>query len=171
MRTFGGGNRFRGGGGGRFDRGSRRRDFDVNKPIKVGDEIEVDIVEVGSRGDGLAKVQNFVIFVPNTNKGDHVKIKIRDVRSTSAVGEVVSGAAGESETIEEIAEEAGVTDAEKESAGEVEGEIEDKEENKEESKEEGGDTNARDEPEPPGPFPDFPQPSEPEDDDDDDEEE
>ena len=43
-------------------------------PVQVGDEIEVEIESVGEKGDGLAKVSGFVLFVPDTQKGDMVKV-------------------------------------------------------------------------------------------------
>jgi len=60
-------------------------------PVKVGDEIEVDIEAIGSKGDGIAKEKGFVVFVPNTKKGDHVKVRItkvlRNVGFAEKVGE------------------------------------------------------------------------------------
>ncbi|MDW8045075.1 MAG: TRAM domain-containing protein [Nitrososphaerota archaeon] len=55
----------------------------------MGDELEVTISEMSRRGDGLARVQGYVIFVPNTKQGDHVKIRITQVRPTHAVAQVV----------------------------------------------------------------------------------
>ena len=46
------------------------RDF---APVKVGEELDVKIEAVGEKGDGIAKVKGFVLFVPNTNEGDEVK--------------------------------------------------------------------------------------------------
>lgn len=59
------------------------------KPVQVGQELEVTITEVGRRGEGLARVQGYVIFVPNTQKGDTVKIKITQIRPNYALGQVV----------------------------------------------------------------------------------
>ncbi|MDH5438657.1 MAG: TRAM domain-containing protein [Candidatus Bathyarchaeota archaeon] len=41
------------------------------------------------RGDGVAKIEGFVIFVPNTKQGEHVKFKIIRVGSKFAIGELV----------------------------------------------------------------------------------
>jgi len=57
------------------------------KPVKVGEEHEVTIEEVSRRGDGIAKIQNFVIFVPGTKIGDKVKIKVARVTSRYAIAE------------------------------------------------------------------------------------
>ena len=59
------------------------------KPVKVGDVVDVTISEISRRGDGLARLQGYVIFVPHTNKGDTVKAKIIQVLPSHAVGEVV----------------------------------------------------------------------------------
>ena len=62
---------------------------DAPKPVKVGDEIDVTIEAVAAKGDGIAKKDGFVIFVPGTAQGETCKIRITAVRSTSAVGEKV----------------------------------------------------------------------------------
>ena len=48
-------------------------------PVKVGDEIDVKIEAVGEKGDGIAKQEGFVLFVPNTKEGQEVKIRITKV--------------------------------------------------------------------------------------------
>lgn len=75
-------------GGGGFD-GPRRSSF---APVKVGDEVNVKIEAVGEKGDGVAKVKGFVIFVPNTREGDEVKIKITRVLRKVGFGEVLGKA-------------------------------------------------------------------------------
>jgi predicted RNA-binding protein with TRAM domain len=73
--------------------GSPRRKFPRTffrpKPVKVGDELDITISEISRRGDGLTRVQGFVIFVPNTKQGDSVKIKITQVKPSYAVGQVI----------------------------------------------------------------------------------
>src|SRR5881275_349194 len=61
-------------------------------PVEEGQEIDVTIDSVGRRGDGIARFNNFVIFVPGTNTGDKVKVRITGVRNNFATGEVVTGA-------------------------------------------------------------------------------
>lgn len=62
-------------------------------PVKVGDEIDVKIEAVGEKGDGIAKKEGFVLFVPNTKEGQEVKIRITKVLQKVGFAEVV----GESE--------------------------------------------------------------------------
>jgi predicted RNA-binding protein with TRAM domain len=59
------------------------------KPVKVGDELDVDIEAVGAKGDGIAKVSGFVIFVPNGKMGEKLHVKITRVGRRSAVGEII----------------------------------------------------------------------------------
>ncbi len=59
-------------------------------PVKPGDEYDVTIESVGRKGDGIAKVENFVIFVAGTKVGDLVKVRIADVKGNFATASVVS---------------------------------------------------------------------------------
>lgn len=58
-------------------------------PVSEGEEYKVNINAVGEKGDGIAKVKGFVLFVPKTKKGDYVKIKITKVLKNVAFAEVV----------------------------------------------------------------------------------
>ncbi len=72
---------------GRF--GSSGPRFDVKKPVELDKEYEADIEEISRRGDGIVKVEGFVIFVPNTKQGEHVRFKVTSIRHRFAVGEIV----------------------------------------------------------------------------------
>lgn len=61
--------------------------FDIPKPVAVGDVVEVTIEGQGGQGDGIAKKDNFVIFIKGAQKGETCRIKITDVKRTYAVGE------------------------------------------------------------------------------------
>lgn len=58
--------------------------------MKEGDIIELLIEAVGAKGDGIGKIEGFVIFVPNCVAGEKVKVRITQVRERNAVGERVS---------------------------------------------------------------------------------
>ena len=67
-------------------------------PVKVGDELDVKIEAVGEKGDGIAKKNGFVLFVPNTREGDEVKIRVTRVLRKVGFAEVVGpGSAPKSE--------------------------------------------------------------------------
>ena len=58
-------------------------------PIELGEELEVDITELSPRDEGIAKVQGFVVHVPKTKPGDHVKIKITKIGEKAATAEII----------------------------------------------------------------------------------
>ena len=58
-------------------------------PVRVGETYDVSIEAVGSKGDGIAKVRGFVLFVPGVKKGENVKIKITKVLANSGFAEVL----------------------------------------------------------------------------------
>jgi 23S rRNA (uridine2552-2'-O)-methyltransferase len=61
----------------------------ITAPIKKGDELEVEVVDVGSEGDGIAKVEDFTVFVPGAETGDVVTVEITDVKPRFAFAERV----------------------------------------------------------------------------------
>ena len=114
----------RGGSGGGWGerRGSFGGDRGEPKPVKEGEEYDVEISEVSQRGDGIARVKNFVIFVAGAKQGEKVHIKVTEVRGRHAVGEVVGAGgstegAAEEETPAEEAEESEAEGAEGAAAG------------------------------------------------------
>lgn len=58
-------------------------------PVKAGEVHDVTINAVGEKGDGIARVNGFVVFVPNVKRGDYVKIKITKVLPKVGFAEVV----------------------------------------------------------------------------------
>jgi predicted RNA-binding protein with TRAM domain len=58
-------------------------------PVKLGEELEVDIVECSPKEEGIARVQGLVIHVANTKPGEHVKIKITRIGGTTAEANVI----------------------------------------------------------------------------------
>ncbi|NWF86295.1 TRAM domain-containing protein [Candidatus Bathyarchaeota archaeon] len=59
-------------------------------PVKENQELEVVIADIGSRGDGIARLQSYMIFVPNSKIGERVKVRIRLVREKFAVAEKIA---------------------------------------------------------------------------------
>ena len=96
-------------------RGRRnRRNFDrprrfPPKPVEMGKEYDVEIIELSSRGEGIARIEGLVCFIPNTSPGEHVKIRITRISRKFAEGEVV-------EKLEKIQTEEKAESSEEESA-------------------------------------------------------
>jgi predicted RNA-binding protein with TRAM domain len=65
------------------------RDRFPPKPVEVGKEYEADIQEMSRRGEGIARIQGLVVFVPNTKTGDHVRIRVTRISRRFAEAEVV----------------------------------------------------------------------------------
>lgn len=57
-------------------------------PVEVGEELEVDITELSPKEEGIAKVQGLVVYVPNAQPGNHVKIKILQTDGKAAKAEI-----------------------------------------------------------------------------------
>ena len=73
------------------------------KPVRVGEEYDVEIKEVGSKGDGIARIKNFVIFVDGAKKGEKLRIKITQVKRNFATAKKVEAA---KDVTEEMVKEA-----------------------------------------------------------------
>lgn len=58
-------------------------------PVREGDELDVKIEAVGEKGDGIAKKQGFVLFVPKTKAGDEVRIRVTKVLKNAGFAEVI----------------------------------------------------------------------------------
>jgi predicted RNA-binding protein with TRAM domain len=60
-----------------------------SSPVNVGDEFDVEIETIGEKGDGLAKVKGFVLFMPGTKEGDKVKVRVTKVFRKVGFAEIV----------------------------------------------------------------------------------
>jgi predicted RNA-binding protein with TRAM domain len=58
-------------------------------PVEMGKEYEVEITETSPQGEGIARIQGFVVRVANAKLGDHLKIKITRTGGMTANAEIV----------------------------------------------------------------------------------
>ena len=58
-------------------------------PVEMGKEYEVEITEISPQGEGVARIQGFVIFIADAKPGDHAKIKITKIGGMNAKAEIV----------------------------------------------------------------------------------
>jgi predicted RNA-binding protein with TRAM domain len=75
--------------------GSRRRfrpsrPFFPAAPVKENQELDVVIDDIGSRGDGISKIQGFLIFVPRSKIGERARVKILQVGEKFAIAEKIA---------------------------------------------------------------------------------
>jgi predicted RNA-binding protein with TRAM domain len=61
-------------------------DQEKSAPVTAGETYDVTIEGIAQKGDGIAKVEGFIIFVPGTKVGDKVKIKVEKVLRKFAFG-------------------------------------------------------------------------------------
>ncbi|SDJ40328.1 23S rRNA Um-2552 2'-O-methyltransferase [Halovenus aranensis] len=60
----------------------------LTAPVRAGDELEVDVVDTGSEGDGIARIDGFTVFVSGAEKGETVHVEIEDVKPRFAFAAV-----------------------------------------------------------------------------------
>ncbi len=75
--------------------GSRRRfrpsrPFFPAAPVKENQELDVVIDDIGSRGDGISKIQGFLIFVPRSKIGERVRVRILSVDEKFATAKKIA---------------------------------------------------------------------------------
>ena len=61
----------------------------MEKPVEKNKEYIVDIIDNGYEGEGIAKIDNFTIFIPGAIKGEKIKILIVKVLSSHAFGKII----------------------------------------------------------------------------------
>ena len=56
-----------------------KRRFQGPKPVNEGDEYDIEIEGIGTKGDGIGRVNGFVVITPNAKVGDKVKVKVIEI--------------------------------------------------------------------------------------------
>ncbi len=69
----------------RSEEGSSNGGSAPTAPIEVGKEYDVKIEDIAREGDGIARIEGFVIFVADANVGDEVKIQVDKVMRRFAI--------------------------------------------------------------------------------------
>ena len=58
-------------------------------PIEKGERVEVEIVGIGSKGDGISKYNNFVVIVPSGEIGKRYNVIITDIYDKFCFSQIV----------------------------------------------------------------------------------
>ena len=58
-------------------------------PVKLGEELEVEITELSPKGEGITRSQGFVIYVADTKPGDRVKIRVIRISEKAAYAQLI----------------------------------------------------------------------------------
>jgi predicted RNA-binding protein with TRAM domain len=64
--------------------------------VEPGKEYDVEISEISRQGDGIARVQGFVIFVKGGRVGQKARVRITNIGARFATAELVTGGAASS---------------------------------------------------------------------------
>jgi predicted RNA-binding protein with TRAM domain len=67
--------------------------FGGPKPVQTGKEYDVQITEISRQGDGIARIQGFVIFVKGGKPGQQAKIRVTRVGDRFANADIANAAA------------------------------------------------------------------------------
>ena len=73
--------------GGRFGGGR----FGGPKPVETGKEYDVQVTEISRKGDGVARIQGFIIFVKGGRVGQKSRVRVVHVGDRFATAETISG--------------------------------------------------------------------------------
>ncbi len=65
------------------------REESRSAPLEEGEVYDVTIQDIARQGDGIARIEGFVIFVPGTKVGDEVRIKVERVLPKYGFGSLV----------------------------------------------------------------------------------
>ena len=52
----------------------------LTAPVRAGEELDVEIVDQGSEGDGIAKIEGYTLFVPGGETGERCRVRVEDVK-------------------------------------------------------------------------------------------
>ena len=52
----------------------------MTAPVKAGDELTVEITDTGDEDDGIAKVEEYTLFVSDAEEGEEVRIRVEGVK-------------------------------------------------------------------------------------------
>jgi predicted RNA-binding protein with TRAM domain len=67
---------------------SEEDEEDFDKPVSEGDIVELEVEDLGSKGDGIARKEGFVIFVPGGEVDQTYDVEITSVGRKFAFGEI-----------------------------------------------------------------------------------
>ena len=62
---------------------------DINNSVRMGEVLNLKITAENPHGEGIAKKDEFVIFVKGAKSGQVCKVKIKEIKRTYAIAERV----------------------------------------------------------------------------------
>ncbi len=80
------------------------------KPVEAGKEYEVEVTELSRRGDGVAKMQGFIIFVKGAKVGEKLKIKVESVGPRFATATALGASSGSANDEDKVLSDTSLTE-------------------------------------------------------------
>jgi predicted RNA-binding protein with TRAM domain len=65
--------------------------FGGPKPVESGKEYDVQVTEISRKGDGVARIQGFIVFVKGGRVGQKTKVRVTHVGDRFATAETING--------------------------------------------------------------------------------
>jgi predicted RNA-binding protein with TRAM domain len=73
--------------------------FGGPKPVESGKEYDVQVTEISRKGDGVARIQGFIVFVKGGRVGQKTRVRVTHVGDRFATAETIDG--GEQQQVEQ----------------------------------------------------------------------
>lgn len=74
---------------GRREEEAQKKSETGGKPVELGKEYSVRIIDRSERGEGVTRIEGFIVFVRGAKPGEEVRIRITNVGARAATGEII----------------------------------------------------------------------------------
>jgi predicted RNA-binding protein with TRAM domain len=75
--------------------------FGGPKPVESGKEYDVQVTEISRKGDGVARVQGFIVFVKGGRVGQKARVRVTHVGDRFATAETIDGVQQQQQQVEQ----------------------------------------------------------------------
>ncbi len=75
--------------------------FGGPKPVESGKEYDVQVTEISRKGDGVARVQGFIVFVKGGRVGQKARVRVTHVGDRFATAETIDGGQQQQQQVEQ----------------------------------------------------------------------
>ena len=69
---------------------AQKRTETGGKPVEAGKEYKVRVIDRSERGEGVARIEGFIVFIRGAKPGEEVTIRVTNVGARAATGEIIT---------------------------------------------------------------------------------